>query len=143
MRVLAGDGVGDVRNGETSRARFADPFGLAVDAEGAIYVADGADGNQVRVISPTGDVFTLAGGAPGFSDGSGYAARFSTPSGIAIDQYGTLYVADTGNNAIRRVTRDGQVSTVAGTGVAGFRDGPSLTSRFNAPIGLAVDAAGR
>jgi sugar lactone lactonase YvrE len=141
--VLAGDGVVGVRDGDAAEARFSDPFGVAVASDGTVYVADGGDAPRIRRISPDGRVATVAGGDRGFTDGSGTAARFSTPSGLAIDDRGTIYVADTGNNAIRRITADGQVSTIAGDGVAGDQDGPALHARFNGPVGVAADARGR
>jgi sugar lactone lactonase YvrE len=142
-RVLAGDGVPGVRDGDASEARFSDPFGVAAAADGTVYVADAGEAQRIRRISPDGRVSTVAGGHDGFADGVGEAAQFSSPSGLAIDAGGTLYVADTGNNAIRRIAPDGRVSTLAGDGVAGDRDGPALQARFNGPIGVAVDAAGR
>jgi sugar lactone lactonase YvrE len=141
--VLAGDGVRGTRDGNVERARFSEPFGLAIAGDGTIYIADAGDADRIRRISPDGRVVTVAGGGHGFVDGVGEAARFSTPSGLAIDASGTLFVADTGNNAIRRVTPDGRVSTHAGDGVAGDRDGPAHYARFNGPIGVAVDGAGR
>src|SRR5690606_6133489 len=99
--------------------------------------------HRIRAIAPDGRVSTVAGGERGFADGAGTAARFDSPSGLAIDAAGILYVADTGNNAIRRIAPGGIVSTLAGDGVAGYRDGPAPTARFNGPIGVAVDAAGR
>jgi sugar lactone lactonase YvrE len=181
--VLAGDGVANTRDGDAAHARFADPFGVAVAADGAIYIADGGDHPRIRRIArpPKVDddgvfaktiealrwigvegiglgvlydpdtagadadevVSTLAGGEYGFGDGVGEAAKFGTLSGLAIDAQGTLYVADTGNNAIRRITPDGRVSTIAGDGVAGYQDGPGPQARFNGPIGIAVDVTGR
>ncbi|PYR53052.1 MAG: gluconolaconase, partial [Acidobacteria bacterium] len=141
--VIAGDGVVGVLDGDAAEARFSDPFGVAVSADGAVYVADGGDAPRIRRISPDGRVSTVAGGDRGFMDGIGTAARFSTPSGLAIDDRGTIYVADTGNNAIRRITADGHVSTIAGDGVAGYQNGPALRARFNGPVGVAVDARGR
>src|SRR6185503_5083685 len=141
--TLAGDGVAGTIDDEASRARFSDPFGVAVGADGTIYVADAGDAQRIRAVSPDGRVFTLAGGERGFADGRGAAARFNTPSGLTVDASGTLYVADTGNNAIRRITPDGVVSTIAGDSVAGDRDGPGPQARFNGPIGVAVDRVGR
>jgi sugar lactone lactonase YvrE len=140
--VLAGDGVPEPRDGEAHRARFADPFGVAVAPDGTIYVADGVGSHRIRRIAPDGTVTTLAGGVRGFEDGTGAAARFDTPSGVAVAPDGAVYIADTGNNAIRRVAPDGAVSTVAGGG-AGFQDGPAGEARFNGPIGIAIDATGR
>lgn len=143
VRVLAGDGTDGVREGDPSRARFSDPFGVAVRSDGTIFVADAGNANRIRGISPDGRVFTLAGGRVGFADGSGTAARFNAPSGLAVDANGIIYVADTGNNAIRRVTPDGYVTTIAGDGDAGFRDGPGHAARFNGPIGVAIDGTGQ
>lgn len=143
LTLLAGDGVAGFRDGPALQARFADPYGVAVSAAGRVYVADAGDNNRIRVIAADGNAGTLAGSEEGFADGVGSAARFNTPSGLALDAAGTLYVADTGNHAIRKVTPQGLVSTVAGTGVAGFRDGPAAQAQFDGPVGVAVDAQGR
>lgn len=141
--VLAGDGTRAFRDGEASRAQFSDPFGIAIAADGAVFVADAGDSPRIRRIGPDGIVSTLAGGLRGFADGLATSARFDTPSGLALGADGTLYIADTANNAIRRMTPDGYVSTIAGDGIAGHRDGPGRQARFNGPIGIAVDRAGR
>ncbi len=143
VRVLAGDGMSGQRDGDGVRAQFTDPFGVAVGADGLVYVADGAGADRVRVISLDGHVATLAGGEAGFIDGLAHQARFNTPSGLAFDRRGMLYVADTGNNAIRRVSPAGDTTTVAGRVEPGLRDGVSQDALFNGPIGIAVDAAGR
>ena len=141
--ALAGDGHVGWRDGAASQARFADPYGLALDPHGALYISDGGDNDRIRVLRTDGTVATLAGGAEGFQDGQGGAARFNTPSGLALDATGNLYVADTGNHVIRKVTPDGVVTTLAGTGSPGFRDGPGRQALFDGPMGVAVDAAGR
>ena len=137
---LAGDGSPGLQNGQGAQARFADPFGVALDHEGNLYVADAGDNNLIRKITPDGLVSTLAGGKEGFKDGAGAEAAFNTPSGLAIDSSGNLYVADTGNHAIRKITPAGVVTTVAGDGTAGYHDGAARAARFNAPCGVAVDA---
>ena len=142
LRLAAGDGVRGMRNGPVARARFDDPYGVAMTEDGTLYVADAGDNNRIRRIGSDGAVTTLAGFAEGFADGDGTVARFDTPSGLAVDRAGNVYVADTGNHAIRKVTPLGVVSTVAGTGVAGFRDGAAAQAQFNGPIGVAVDAHG-
>jgi sugar lactone lactonase YvrE len=141
--ALAGDGAAGYRDGPSDHAQFSDPFGIAIDGQGTIYVADAGDANAIRRITRDGTVSTLAGGTLGFADGSGRDARFNSPSGLAIDGQGVLYVADTGNNAVRRITPDGRVATLAGTGQSGYRDGPGVEAQFNGPIGVAVDARGR
>ena len=119
-----------------------DPFGVALDRAGNAYVSDAGASNHVRRIAPDGAATILAGGREGFADGAGAAAAFHTPSGIAIDRSGNLLVADTGNNAIRKITPQGVVSTVAGDGAAGWVDGPGTQARFNGPTGVAVDLLG-
>src|SRR5918995_175669 len=129
--ALAGDGTPAFRDGDAGRAQFSDPFGVASAADGTIYVADAGVAQRIRRIAPDGTVSTLAGSERGDADGPSASSRFDTPSGIAVDAAGSVYVADTGNNAIRRISPDGVVSTLA-------RD-PEL----NGPVGVAVDAAGR
>jgi murein DD-endopeptidase MepM/ murein hydrolase activator NlpD/sugar lactone lactonase YvrE len=129
--------------GDTSTDRLADPFGVAAAPDGMVFVADAGDEPRILRISPGHVVRTIAGGTRGFADGDGGGARFDSPSGLAIDRDGVLYVADTGNHAIRRVTPDGHVTTLAGDGVAGDADGPGNQARFNGPIGIAIDGQGR
>src|SRR5688572_29803799 len=127
-------------DGPLPAAGFAEPFGIAIAPNGVIYVADGGS-HRVRRITVEGRVETLVGGVRGFHDGPGTAARFDTPSAIALDAAGVLYVADTGNHAVRRITPDGVVETLAGDGSAGDADGSA--ARFNGPVGVAVDGSGR
>lgn len=143
VTTLAGDGApGLSDNSSSSLIEFSDPFGVAINAEGTIYVADAGKNNRIRKISPEKLVTTLAGSTEGFADGIGAAASFNSPSGLALDTSGNLFVADTGNNRIRKVTPEGQVTTIAGDGTAGYRDGPTAQAQFNGPIGVAVDKAG-
>jgi sugar lactone lactonase YvrE len=142
VTLVAGDGLAGTLNGPGPRSRFSDPFGVAADALGNLYVADGGDGNTIRKIDTLGVSSTLAGGIEGYAEGSGKMAAFNTPSGIALDRKGNLYVADTGNNAIRKVTPDGVVSTWAGDGLAGYRDGRGPGAQFNGPLGVAVGPDG-
>jgi sugar lactone lactonase YvrE len=143
VSVAAGDGVSALRDGTASRARFSDPFGIAVAPDGAVYVADAGDAQRIRRIGADGSVTSVAGSTRGHADGAGSAARFDTPSGLAIDAAGTIYVADTGNNSIRRLSADGRVWTIAGSPQPGFADGSPLEARFNGPVGVAVDRGGR
>jgi sugar lactone lactonase YvrE len=139
---LAGTGSAGFADGPAAAARFSDPFGVAVDPRGTVYVADGGENNRIRRIAPDGTVSTFAGGAEGLRDGRGAQAAFHTPSAVALDHLGNLYVADTGNHAIRRIGPDGTVTTVAGNGEPGDADGKGAAARFNGPVGVAVDDAG-
>jgi hypothetical protein len=126
------------RDGRAEAARFNAPVGVAVAADGTIYVADTYN-DRICVIGKDGAVRTLAGGgAPGFLDGVGQGALFDTPSGLAVAADGSLLVADTGNQRIRRVTPDGTVTTLAGTGEADLRDGAPLQAAFAEPTALAL-----
>jgi sugar lactone lactonase YvrE len=131
--------------GTAAQFRFATPSGIAVDTAGNAFVTDPLN-NVIRKISPTGVVTTFAGqlsGANGSANGLGTAASFSVPQGIAIDAAGNLYVADTGNQIIRRITAGGLVSTLAGTaGVAGYVNSTGAGAQFRSPLGVAVDRAG-
>ena len=130
-------------NGVGSAARFLWPNGVAVDGEGTLYVADTYN-STIRKITPAESVSTLAGaaGVAGFSDGLGGAARFNQPIGLAVDGNGVLYVADAGNNAIRRIAPGGVVGTLAGWTNAGYADGVGTNALLNAPAGVGVDAMG-
>jgi sugar lactone lactonase YvrE len=143
--TLAGLGnfIGAV-NGTGAAASFNEPYGLAVDASGTVYVADW-DNHTIRKVAPGGIVSTLAGkaGTAGSIDASGIAAGFRFPSGLALDGSGTVYVADTGNNTLRMITSGGQVTTLAGTaGVSGKLDATGPAASFNAPLGVALDGSG-
>jgi len=135
------------KDGVGSAAWFANLAGLAVDRLGNVYVADWvpAYGGAVRKITPAGSVTTLAGVADqqGSTDGTGSLARFFAPRGIAVDRDGNLYVADTHNCTIRKVTAAGLVTTLAGSaGQIGSTDGLGSAARFYTPRGVAVDALG-
>jgi len=130
-------------DGLASLARFNNPWGAAVDSAGNVCVADTGN-NTIRNVTPWGLVTTLAGlaGSPGSTDGLGGLARFNQPSGLALDKAGTLYVADTWNHTIRKVTPAGVVTTLAGSaGAPGSADGTGSDARFNFPSGVAVDSA--
>ena len=135
-------------NGSTdatgSAARFYNPSGLAVDNNGNVYVAD-SNNETIRKITPTGTVSTLAGLALAYGsvDATGSAARFHYPSGVAVDNARNIYVADTVNSTVRKVTSGGVVTTLAGfSGSAGAADGTGSAARFYYPNGVAVDSAG-
>ncbi|WP_162303709.1 hypothetical protein [Hymenobacter sediminis] len=114
------------------------------DTKGYTDITTGVTVNEQRIrkISTTGVVSTLAGGPGGYADGVGSAARFQSPEGLAVDAHGTIYVAEHGGARIRKITSDGQVSTLAGTGNLGYKDGPASTAQFFRPAGIAVDTFG-
>lgn len=142
VSTLAGSAAPGFKDGEASEARFNTPSGIAVDAKGFIYISDQGN-HSIRKISPSGRVLTLAGGQnPGYVDGEGTTAKFNMPAGICVDARGYLYVADRGNNRIRMISPDGKVSTLAGSGKAGFSEGIGTNAKFNAPAGITVDNAG-
>lgn len=145
----AGNGSAGLDNGPANSSRFNGPSGLAIDPAGTIYVSDTLN-HCIRkiqlgqVTTMAGSVSTFAGsGFPGFLDGLGTAAAFDHPMGLVADVSGDLFVSDTGNHAIRKVTASGLVSTVAGTGVAGFTEGDPLSSQFSSPLDVALDTLGR
>ena len=131
-----------VVDGAATQATFNRPSAVAVDPGGAILLAD-AGNDTLRRISPSGVVTTVAGGAGGGQvDGVGATARFNTPTGVAVDKSGNAYVADSGNNAIRKITPEGVVSTLAGGVGPGFADGVGPAARFDRPSHVAVDLDG-
>lgn len=142
VTTLAGNGTSGYVDGVGSAARFNKPLGIAVDAQGIVYVADNGN-NRIRKITPDGTVSTLAGtGTAGFADGDSAAAMFNWPYGVAVDRNGNVYVGDTQNYRIRMISPDGNVSTLAGTGMWSFADGPGTSAMFNRPNGVAIDQAG-
>lgn len=136
-QIGSGDGVGPA-------ASFNYPGGVAVDGAGNVYVTDSFN-YTIRVINTNGTVTTLAGspGLQGSADGTNGTARFFIPVGIAVDIAGNLYVADSGNSTIRKVTSAGVVTTLAGApGQTGYTDGTNATARFDLPTSLALDSGG-
>jgi serine/threonine-protein kinase len=142
VTTFAGSTTAGSANGTAAAAQFNGPAGVAFDTAGNLYVADAAN-NEIRMITPAGVVTTFAGSiTPGDSDGTGGAASFHSPEGVAVDSSGNVYVADTDNNEIRKITPTGVVTTFAGSTVAGHADGTGGAASFTLPTGLAIDAAG-
>jgi hypothetical protein len=137
-------GSGGIADGTGWAARFDAPGGVRLDSAGNAYVADSSNAT-IRKITPAGVVTTLAGSArvTGTTDGTGSAARFNEPGGVATDAAGNVYVADSGNYTIRKITPAGVVTTLAGTGGSqGSVDGTGTAARFYDPENLTVDSAG-
>jgi DNA-binding beta-propeller fold protein YncE len=146
VETIAGDGLEGYQDGPAAAARFRTPRGLDFDAAGNLYVVD-TNNHRIRVITAEGQVKTVAGdGESGCVDGPGHTARFTYPRYLAVDRAGHVYVADTDNDRIRKITmtdpENPVVSTFSGEGVRGFADGPRGACRYHHPNGLAFDADG-
>jgi DNA-binding beta-propeller fold protein YncE len=145
VSTLAGlAGVPGTADGVGEQARFDMPVGIAVDSAGVVYVVDEYD-STVRRITPDGAVTTLQTGSAQVANTAETAPNpgLNHPSGIAVDYSGNIYIADTGNNTIRKIAPDGSLSTLAGAnGAPGSADGQGAAARFNGPFGIAVDLDG-
>jgi sugar lactone lactonase YvrE len=130
------DGIG-------TNARFNQPYGIAIDSSGSLYVSEMGN-HTLRKITSSGIVTTLAGtSSPGSQDGTGVNARFSSPAGVAVDPNGNVYVVDMGLAVVKKVTPDGVVTTIAGSAYSyGSVNGQGSTARFNSPAGIIIDALG-
>lgn len=135
-------GTAGYADGTGTAAQFSKPYGLAIDKDGNIYVADSAN-NRVRKITPQGVVTTVAGsGTAGLVNAAGMGAQFNSPSGLVLDSSGNLYVVDKMNHCIRKISPQGIVTTVAGSGIAGYIDSTGMAAQFNKPCGMAIDKDG-
>lgn len=142
VSTYAGTGVDGDADGPRASATFRGVYGLAFDRDGNMYVAD-FEGNRIRRITPSGTVTTLAGsGVAGSADGVGTAASFNLPSAVAVDAHGNVFVADSANHRIRRITPAGVVSTFAGSGADRTENGAGAAASFNLPFGLALGPDG-
>tara|TARA_B100001989_G_scaffold235551_1_gene196865 strand:+ start:9917 stop:13585 length:3669 start_codon:yes stop_codon:yes gene_type:complete len=139
------------KTGPALKSSFGYPSGIAIDAQANIYLLDKYN-HVIRKLGIDGNITVFAGGgscrkdATGkrvdcFRDGKGTQAEFYRPSGISLDLDGNLYVADTNNHKIRKITPDGQVTTIAGS-TQGYKDGPAAQALFSSPSGLTVDHLG-
>ena len=145
VTTLAGRAlVSGAANGTGTNALFSDPAAIVTDTSGNFFVAD-SQNHAIRKITTNGVVTTFAGqlGVSGTANGTGTAAQFNTPSGLALDGSGNLFLSDTGNGTIRKITPAGAVSTFAGVaGSSGFADGAAGSAQFNSPLGIAVTTNG-
>jgi sugar lactone lactonase YvrE len=145
VSTLAGNGTGAWRDGTGAGACFNRPRGIAsLPGSGVIYVAD-AWNHRIRMITLSGVTSTFAGsGSPAWVNGQGTSASFNWPLSLAVDPAGTVYVMDTSNHRVRKITPTGTVTTFAGTGAAAFSDGiGTISASFNVPRGIAVDSSGK
>jgi RHS repeat-associated protein len=142
VSTLAGAGYPGYADGTGTSAVFQHPSALTVDGSGNVYVSD-QQNHRIRKITPAGVVTTIAGsGSAGASNGTGTAASFSSPIGLAVDAAGNLYVADYGNHRIRKISPSRVVTTFAGSGAAGMANGTGTAASFRNPMGLSIDASG-
>lgn len=140
--TFAGSGSRGFENGYGLQARFRYPFGFDFGTEGRMFLTD-YDNHSIRLISSEGFVSTLSGnGEPGYMEGDADDAQYNMPYDVAVDNNDMIYVADYGNNRIRRIPLRGPVTDIAGDGVPGFADGDETEARFNGPIGLAINEEG-
>jgi sugar lactone lactonase YvrE len=147
INTLTGFAYGfDGDGGPAQSAHIGSPFGIAADTAGNLYIAD--YGNcRIRKVTPGGVISTVAGNGSTGSGGDGgpaLSAQLNFPQAVAVDAAGDLYIADTGNHRIRKVTSAGVINTVVGTGTRGFAgdNGPAVSAQLAVPYDVAVDAAG-
>jgi sugar lactone lactonase YvrE len=142
VSTIAGKGLMGANNGKASEASFSNLMGLTIDSQGNIFVADSRN-NLIRKVSSKGIVTTIAGnGNAGSVDGKGETASFFYPEGIAVDKNGYIYIADTHNSLIRKISPEGLVSTLAGQRIYHNIPAKDTTIRFDNPAGIAVDDSG-
>ena len=140
VTTFAGSSQGSA-NGTGTNATFNSPVGITPDSSGNLYVADRSN-HRIRKITPLGVVTTFVGGSGGYQDGTGTNAQFNSPYFTALDSSGNMYVSDTGNHRIRKVTPEGVVTTLAGNGSQGSTDGTGTNASFKFPHGIVADSAG-
>lgn len=142
VSTVAGNGRPGYMDGIGRDAQFHDLINLINDGEGNLYVGDSFN-NVIRKVTQKGEVTTFAGKSlPGKADGPKESALFKWPTGVAIDNLGNIYIADSSNNNIRKIDGKGNVSTLAGIGYPGFADGPKRIAHFKFPTGIMVDRMG-
>lgn len=142
VSTFAGSGVAGFNDGDGIGATLNQPVGITIDDNGDFYITEQGN-NAIRKITAAGKVTTIAGnGSAGKADGKGAAATFYHPGGIRVDKAENLYIADYANNMIRKIDASGKVTTLAGTGIQGFNNGPGVSATFRGPIDLVFNKAG-
>jgi sugar lactone lactonase YvrE len=143
VTTLAGSGVPGYADGTGVAAQFDQPTGLALDTTGKLYIADRGNNRIRRLWLSNGGVGTIAGSTMGYTDAAGTSAQFNRPQGLVVDASGNIYVSDTNNNCIRKITPGFyEVTTFAGGGSFGFADGTGTAAFFGGPWGIIQDSAG-
>jgi len=142
VTTIAGSGEFGFAEGNGTEASFRWPTSIAIDGDGNIFISDTRN-HMIRKLAPNGDVTVVAGnGERGYANGEALQAQFHDPHGLAIANDGTIYVAESQGNRIRKISTSGMVSTVAGTGEKGFKDGPADEAMFDSPVGLVINENG-
>lgn len=139
VATLAGNGIAGKTDAVGREASFNQPYNIKHDGHGNYYIPDQLN-HSIRILKSSGEVVTLAGnGKAGYADGAGLQAQFNNPTGLAISQAGEVYVADRNNHRIRKISIDGVVTTLAGTGAEGDKDGTLAEAEFKRPIDLILE----
>lgn len=141
VKTIAGLNLVSDLDGVLGVNRLSRPRGIVKDSLGNIYISDSSS-HKIKKLDISGNLTTYAGSGSGYIDGLGIAAKFNSPMDLAIDSSDNIYVADSANHRIRKIAPGGMVTTIAGSGIAGFLDGPDLASNFNSPRGIAVNDLG-
>lgn len=142
LLAIYGNPTGAWADGSGATIRFNYPQGLAVGQDGTVYIADTRN-NRIRTLNAAGVVETIAGSTAGNANGTGAAAQFNAPMALTVASDGTIYVADTDNNLIRKITPSRVVSTIAGSGAAGYQNGTGDEAQFSEPKGIALGSDGK
>ena len=141
VSTIAGNGIAGFSDGIGTNAQFDSPTGITTDSNGNIFVSD-SNNNRIRKITPTGVVSSIGSGVADFSDGNITSSKFNSPWGVATDNNNNIFVADSSNYRIRKISPTGIVSTIAGNGAIGYVDGLATNAEFDQFYGIAIDKNG-